>query len=118
MNKDVLNKLAKIESKVELAEVRVDLALVDDLKKADQQVIARTNEFRDQINNAEQYINQARDSKDAAQKAFEDYSSVVLKFRQATKDLGMDYPYEADYKALQTIMVNLSSKYLKVIGNK
>jgi hypothetical protein len=32
MNKNVLNKLSKIESKVELGAVRVDLALADDIK--------------------------------------------------------------------------------------
>jgi uncharacterized protein YhaN len=34
MNKDVLNKLSKIERKVELAEVRVDLAKISDLEAA------------------------------------------------------------------------------------
>jgi hypothetical protein len=34
MNKNVLKKLSNIESKVELAEVKVDLALMDDLMKA------------------------------------------------------------------------------------
>lgn len=33
MNKNVLSKLSKIESKVELSDVKVDLALLDDLSK-------------------------------------------------------------------------------------
>ena len=38
MNKDVLNKLARIESKVELGEVKVDLATSDDINTLNKEV--------------------------------------------------------------------------------
>jgi hypothetical protein len=44
MNKSVLEKLAKFESNVELAEVKVDLALVDDMKKLAQDMISSIDE--------------------------------------------------------------------------
>lgn len=45
MNKNVLKKLSKIESKVELAEVKVDLALADDIKTMTAKATTIANEL-------------------------------------------------------------------------
>jgi hypothetical protein len=117
--KSVMAKVAGIEKeKIELATERVELGLIEDLKKAEQTLNVRLMEFDEQINNAQQYINYAINSRKDAQKQFENYSTIVLKGRSASKELGIDFPYENDYKSLQKKLVDVNAKFLKVIGNK
>ena len=117
MNTEILKKINSF-SKVELSEIKVDLALKDELVNADNKFTARILELRDQVNNADQYIRNAINARQEAQKAFEIFSDVVLKFRSATKDLGIDFPYETEYKDAQKKFVDTNSQFLKVIGNK
>ncbi len=113
MNKHVFEKIAKLE-KTELSEVKVDLALVDDLKKALTDVVSYNKEIKSLSTNADklnQIFTKAKAEKDALQKKYEsnkaNYSTVrkeldVLFKNLSTqaKELGIDIrtiPVYQDY---------------------
>lgn len=98
MNKDVLQKLAKIESKVELAEVRVDLSLMDDFRSAltglvqepsadnSNKVIAMKKDLQRRIDDAKVILTRVPKVIQAG-----------MQLEKAVKDLGVDLP--PDYGA-------------------
>lgn len=98
MNKDVLNKLAKIESKVDLAEVKVDLSLMDDFKSAlnnmvkepagdeANKIIALRKDVQKGIDNAKQILGRVNY-----------VAKIGIQLEESAKKLGVDLP--SDYGA-------------------
>lgn len=110
MNKNVLNKLSKIESKVELAEVRVDLALMDQLKKAETSFFDKSTAMVDAVTNIDKFVALAKSSLEISQKAFTEYQDLYLRVQKASKELGVDAPTDALYQKAKGVMLNNSMK--------
>jgi hypothetical protein len=96
MNKNVLNKLSKIESKIELAEVKVDLGLYDDFKSAltnmvqepagdeANKILALKKDVQKGIDNAKQILGRVNY-----------VAKIGIQLEESAKKLGVDLP--SDY---------------------
>jgi hypothetical protein len=95
MNKNVLKKLSKLESNVELSEVKVDLSLYDDFKTA------MVNMIREP---ASDEVNKILALKKEVQKGIDNSKQILgrvnyvakigIQLEEATKQLGVDLPAE------------------------
>jgi uncharacterized protein YhaN len=97
MNKSVLDKLGKFESNVELAEVKVDLALSDDIRQAEDKLKNALLEFGNIKND---YLKAKQNFKNEADKAY----NVAIKYNAMANDLGL--------KALDNPSFKMIDKYL------
>lgn len=114
MNKNVLNKLSKIESKVELAEVKVDLALMDDIKKLHQQSIdlkkkasPYEKEALDISNRARVIVGAMGDIDKETSKIESTAQQVFNNFKKQASDLGLDIKNSEANKLYEEILSNL-----------
>ena len=106
MNKNVLNKLSKIESKVELAEVKVDLALMDDINKAKTQILAdwkahvskrdswgaESSKILGMVGEHERKGVTLKSEVDVLDKKVLDLSAQITKLRNQADALGLELP--------------------------
>ena len=97
MNRSVLEKLAKLNSKVELAEVKVDLAVADELKVRAKQAAARVTQFAKQkalILKTVAALNEASKdiilNKDYAKKLLADAKKYQAQMDKLAKELGVN----------------------------
>lgn len=96
MNKSVLEKLAKFEKNVELAEVKVDLALYDEIKVRAKQSAARVTQFAKQkalILKTVAALNEASKdiilNKDYAKKLLTAAKTYQAQMEKLSKELGV-----------------------------
>jgi uncharacterized protein YjbK len=96
MNKSVLDKLAKFESNVELAEVKVDLALYDEIKVRAKQSATRVTQFAKQkalILKTVASLNEASKdiilNKDYAKKLLAAAKTYQAQMEKLSKELGV-----------------------------
>lgn len=95
MNKFVFKKVAELTTeKTELSEVKVDLALVDDVKKAYADAIAARKKSFDEMSALQKRITESLKSMQGLVKANEAALPVFDKFETAAKALGIDVPKE------------------------
>ena len=108
----VFSKLAKEENKTELASEKVELGLVDDLKKQRKKIDGIGKKFDRAIDNFNNTLAMARKEYAPIQAEFQDFANQVEKYNQdgqkylsAIKELGLnpkdqrEYS-ENDYKAI------------------
>lgn len=96
MNKSVLEKLAKFEKQVELSEMKVDLALYDEIKVRAKQSAARVAQFNKQkalIIKTVAALNEASKdiilNKDYAKKLLADAKKYQAQMEKLSKELGV-----------------------------
>lgn len=113
--KSVFKKVAELE-KTELSEVKVDLALVDDLKTALNSVTAYNKEIKSLSENANklnQIFTKAKQEKDTLQKKYEsnksNYSSVSKQLDVLFKNLST----QAKELGIDIRQIPIYSEYLK-----
>ena len=105
MNKNVLNKLSKIESKVELAEVKVDLALIDDINKASSTANKSINDFLSAYKIIDAQKDKAISSGEAYYKTAGQMETALKQFEAKAKELGINPNDNAEYKSAQDLLV-------------
>jgi hypothetical protein len=117
MNKNILNKLSQFEKNIELSEVKVDLALIDDVKKI-------TKELNDLYNSAIKSENEldkitkqlypALNSADTIEKKIVELQSkgkdVQSKYVKALQELGISPSDSKDNFALFDIMDSIETR--------
>ena len=117
MNKNVLNKLSKIESKVELAEVKVDLAFTDDIKKFIQSAVNNKNIYDAESGRAVDAIQKAKVTAINWRDDLSEAGKKIADLQKAAKDLGIDIPQEIlNYKDVVSKGVADASNYVKVLN--
>jgi len=118
MNKNVLNKLSKIESKVELAEVKVDLALIDDVKKSYADAIAARKKSFDEMQLVGKKIQETTKMIQDIIAINESAISAFDKFEVAAKSIGIDVPKDIldQKKNIQEGLKGTLAKYIKNLG--
>ena len=118
MNKNVLKKLSKIESKVELAEVKVDLALIDDVKKAYADAIAARKKSFDEMQLVGKKVQEATKMIQDIIAINEGAISAFDKFEVAAKSIGIDVPKDIidQKKNIQEGLKGTLPKYIKNLG--
>lgn len=92
MNKNVLNKLSKIESKVELAEVKVDLAVIEDIKKLQISANKIEENALNELKKAISILDNASKLYDTANKSAILVINEINKARGMSKELGIELP--------------------------
>lgn len=119
MNKNVLNKLAKIESKVELSEMKVDLALIDDVKKSYADAIAARKRSFDEMQLVGKKIIEAAKIMQDIIKINEGAISAFDKFEVAAKSIGIDVPKDIldQKKNIQEGLKGTLAKYTKNLNS-
>ena len=105
MNKNVLNKLSKIESKVELAEVKVDLALIDDINKASSTANKSINDFLSAYKIIDAQKDKAMSSGESYYKTAAQIETALKQFEVKAKELGINPNDNAEYKSAQDLLV-------------
>ena len=105
MNKNVLNKLSKIESKVELAEVKVDLALIDDINKASSTANKSINDFLSAYKIIDAQKDKAMSSGESYYKTAGQMETTLKQFEAKAKELGINPNDNAEYKSAQDLLV-------------
>ena len=108
----VFSKLAKEDKKTELASEKVELGIVEDLKKQKKKIDSLGKKFDKAINNFNNSLAMARKDYAPVQAEFQDFANQVEKYNQqgqkylsAIKELGLnpkdqrEYS-ENDYKAI------------------
>lgn len=132
MNKDVLNKLAKIESKVELAEVRVDLATSDDINALNKEVqkaqyndvllLKDINKVDDALKAIKVQIADINTRKINSQKAWDlsdnRYAVIRKNAEKSLSDIGMKWSDLGNGKTLDAIMDAYDMDYRMVQDTK
>lgn len=95
MNKFVFKKVAELTTeKTELSEVKVDLALADDVKKAYAAAIQARKKSFDQVDALQKKVNEAKKIMQDLIKTNEAALPVFEKFETAAKSLGVPVPKE------------------------
>jgi len=89
MNKNVLKKLSKIESKVELAEVKVDLALMDDIKAAIGKYKGLDDSTKTAMNKAKTMLIAYSDSVRGAYQNAKSAVDLITELDTKSKELGL-----------------------------
>lgn len=98
MNKNVLNKLSKIESKVELAEVKVDLALMDDIKTAIGKYKGLDDATKTAMNKAKTMLIAYSDSVRVAYQNAKSAVDLITELDTKSKELGLPDSGMGGYK--------------------
>lgn len=98
MNKNVLNKLSKIESKVELAEVKVDLALMDDIKTAIGKYKGLDEATKTAMNKAKNMLIAYSDSVRGAYQNAKSAVDLITELDTKSKELGLSDSGMGGYK--------------------
>lgn len=97
MNKHVFEKIAKLE-KTELSEVKVDLALIDELKKG----VAELNKILGEEESLKNKLNQLKQEGQSlisrSQTSKKTLQSFMQKFETSAKDLGIDPKSDMNYR--------------------
>jgi DNA repair ATPase RecN len=108
MNKDVLNKLARIESKVELAEVKVDLAVTDEIAselKSINQMLKMANDANNKIVKAAEQLNAAYknigQNLNYAKVKTSKVDSISNNLNKLAADMGVDPKSTQVFKSIQ-----------------
>lgn len=115
MNKHVFKKIAELE-KTQLSEVKVELALVDDLKKALTSVTAYDKEIKllstsaDKLN---QIFTKAKSEKDALQKKYESNKANYSAVRKELDVLFKNLSTEAKALGIDVATIPVYKDYLK-----
>ena len=119
MNKNVLNKLAKIDSKVELAEVKVDLALIDDVKKAYADAITARKKSFDEMQLVGKKVQETTKIIQDIISVNQNAISAIEKFETAAKSIGIDVPKEIidQKKNIQDGLKGTLANYIKNLGS-
>jgi hypothetical protein len=117
MNKSVLDKLSKFEKNVELAEVKVDLALVDDVKKAYKDAIDARKKSFDEMQVVQKAVMDGLKKQQELAKINENSIPVFERFEAAAKSLGVDIPKEIldQKKNIQDGLKGTFAKYVKTL---
>ena len=105
MNKEVLKKLYSSTEKVELSEVKVDLALVDDIRKqtdiASKSASAFVNIFKTISTQKDAAISNGESYYQTADQLKKDLQQFEIK----SKELGIDPLTNKDYKAANDLLI-------------
>lgn len=92
MNKNVLSKLSKIESNVELSDVKVDLALINDIQKAfdaaNKELSIASNERKKAISSLDELFTAYRQNLIFSKQVNDIYNTMNIQ----AKDLGIELP--------------------------
>jgi hypothetical protein len=119
MNKFVFKKVAELTANTELSEVKVDLALADDVKKAYAAAIAARKKSFDEMSALQKKVAEVQKTMQGLVKANQDALPMFDKFDAAAKALGLEVPKEIlDQK--QNIKDGLSGSlamYTKNLGS-
>lgn len=132
MNKDVLNKLARIENKVELAEVKVDLATSDDINALNKEVqkaqyndgllLKDINKVADALSAIKVQLADVNTRKIASQKAWDlfdnRYAAIRKNAEKSLADIGMKWSDLGNGKTLDATMDAYDMDYRMVQDTK
>ncbi len=119
--KTVFEKIAN--DKVELATHKIELALIDDLKKRNQELFKSLEksdklwrDYQDYLTNADKPFSKMIDSYDDLDGSMQFAEGVSNRFIKAAKELGVDVKSNKDY---ENIISNLktASKVLRTISS-
>ena len=118
--KSVYNRLFS-ESKVELAAERVELGLIEDLKKDADKVskqIGFVNKDIGEVKKAIQLIGMIKADLTSNDKLANDLLKAVINFENKTRDLGLDVPKQViDYGNLSRELIKSNNELKKFIEN-
>lgn len=90
MNKSVLSKLSKIESNVELSDVKVDLALADDLKQSMVFLQKAADAVNASIKGYEDAYKKMQTESKGANSILDTQTKLINKVEAMAKDLGVN----------------------------
>lgn len=118
--KSVYNRLFA-EDKVELASERVELGLIEDLKKDADKVskqIGFVNKDIGEVKKAIQLIGMIKADLTSNDKLANDLLKAVINFENKTRDLGLDVPQQViDYGNLSRELLKSNNELKKFIEN-
>ena len=119
MNKNVLSKLSKIESKVELAEVKVDLALIDDVNKAHSSAITAQEKGWDEMLMLKKKVQETLKTVQDAVNIHKDALVNFDKFDAAAKSLGIEVPKQviAQRQYVENGLKKILPDYIKALNS-
>jgi hypothetical protein len=92
MNKNVIEKMYACSDKVELSEVSVELALIDDVKAAYKTAIDARKKSFDEMQLLGKKVQETLKTMQGLVKSNEDALPAFEKFETAAKSLGIDVP--------------------------
>jgi hypothetical protein len=105
MNKEVLKKMYSATNKVELSEVQIDLAVIDDIKKSVDVAGKAVNSFL----NAYKVISAQKDTAisngETYYKTANELRNTLKQFEAKAKELGIDALENKDYKTASDLLV-------------
>ena len=118
--KSVYNRLFS-EDKVELASERIELGLIDDLKKDADKVskqIGFVNKDISEVKKAIQLIGMIKADFTSTDKLANDLLKAVINFENKARDLGLDVPKQViDYGNLSRELLKSNNELKKFIEN-
>ena len=118
----IYSKLNSI-NKVELKSEKIELSLVDDLKKANQELLKNLKisdglwrDYQDYLTNADKPFKKMINSYDDLGASIQSSDGVAKKFIKAAKELGVDVKSNKDY---QNILSNtkIANEVIKTIAS-
>jgi len=118
MNKNILNKLAQFEKNVELSEVKVDLALIDDLKNILNKAKVIQAGMNDNYLEALKMANQGVQLAKQHLKNLDDVSKLVNTIKSQADDLGLDVTKNKDWQNGFDFLHNMSKNATDVLIKK
>lgn len=95
----VFSKLAK-EEKTELNSEKVELALIDDLRKAYDRSLSDIKRLEDVIKDLKKAQQNGSSALTGMNISFEKFLNLNLKGEKAAKELGLDFPFNKEYNEL------------------
>ncbi len=114
MNKSVLDKLGKFEKNVELAEVKVELALADDMKNALSFLNKATEAINNSIKNYENAYKLMLTEKKGADSVLTTQMKLINTVDAKAKELGIDANSIPNYNEINKSWQTLSGLIDKV----
>lgn len=82
--------------KTKLASEKIELALVDDLKKNAQLASARSNDLYESIKESKKWAEKSKENYATLIKQHVEFLAVVKKIETMSKDLGVPVPFQED----------------------
>jgi len=116
-----LNKIfaewAKQDKKTELASEKIELAIIDDLRKQYATSEARMLELRDYLGQFKQIEQKAKSAEKEFRKTFNKFTSTNDKGKKMAQDLGLDWQYDSKYQELYKRSGDILTEYKKIFGS-
>jgi hypothetical protein len=115
MNPEVTKIGNKLFDKVELSSQKVELALIDDLRKSAELTKSKSNSLYDSINESKKWAERSKENYANLIKQHVDFLAVVKKIEAMAKDLGIAIPFADDIAGTNSLVKSQLDYFKKEI---